>query len=146
YVAGRHESGSFWRMPMNDSSSATQAPALPPAASSREPSRTPPSVLGDAVSAPPVSAPPVNADEKTVISNRSQPLQPLPPAVSGSQQLGQSLVGKRLEHYDLDEFVGGGGMGAVFRATDTRLGRTVAVKILSRDHTDEETIRRFRNE
>src|SRR5256714_5941870 len=37
-------------------------------------------------------------------------------------------------------------MGAVFRATDTRLGRTVAVKVLSRDHDDEETIRRFRNE
>src|SRR5437762_10045783 len=37
-------------------------------------------------------------------------------------------------------------MGAVFRATDTRLGRTVAVKVLSRDHGDEETIRRFRNE
>ena len=60
--------------------------------------------------------------------------------------MGASLVGKRLEHYELVEFVGGGGMGAVFRANDTRLGRTVAVKVLSRDHTDEETIRRFKNE
>src|SRR5262245_38870052 len=86
------------------------------------------------------------SEDKTVISNRSQPLSSLPPLASGPQLLGQSLVGKRLEHYDLIEFVGGGGMGSVFRATDTRLGRTVAVKILSRDHTDEETIRRFRNE
>ncbi len=60
--------------------------------------------------------------------------------------MGETLIGRRLEHYELNEFVGGGGMGAVFRATDTRLGRTVAVKVLSRDQGDEETIRRFRNE
>jgi eukaryotic-like serine/threonine-protein kinase len=85
-------------------------------------------------------------DDKTVISKR-----PPLPVDAGSiavspHILGSTLVGKLLEHYQLNEFVGGGGMGAVFRATDTRLGRTVAVKVLSRDHTDEDTIRRFRNE
>jgi serine/threonine-protein kinase len=71
----------------------------------------------------------------------------LPPtAISTSQQIGQALIGTTLEHYELTEFVGGGGMGAVFKATDTRLGRTVAVKVLSRDQNEEETIRRFRNE
>jgi hypothetical protein len=85
------------------------------------------------------------SEDKTVISKRP-PLAVAPPASSSPQHLGQTLIGKRLEHYELDEFVGGGGMGAVFRATDTRLGRTVAIKVLSRNHTDEETIRRFRNE
>src|ERR1041384_6561709 len=67
-------------------------------------------------------------------------------AKHAAQHLGETLIGRRLEHYELVEFVGGGGMGAVFRANDSRLGRTVAVKVLSRDSTDEETIRRFRNE
>ena len=92
------------------------------------------------------SAPPF-PDDKTVISQRPPEGNPPPPAlIATSQHLGAMLIGKRLEHYELIEFVGGGGMGAVFRANDLRLGRTVAVKVLSRDHTDEETIRRFRNE
>ena len=63
------------------------------------------------------------------------------------RELGRQLVGKRLAHFELVDFVGGGGMGAVFRATDTLLNRTVAVKVLSRDQAqDEETVKRFRNE
>ena len=65
----------------------------------------------------------------------------------GPHELGQTLVGKRLAHFELLEFVGGGGMGAVFRASDTMLNRTVAVKVLSRDQgQDEETVKRFKNE
>ena len=90
-------------------------------------------------------------DEKTVISagKSSSPLAAVPIPQGGKQaahHLGEALVGRRLEHYELVEFVGGGGMGAVFRATDTRLGRTVAVKVLSRDQSSEENVRRFRNE
>jgi serine/threonine protein kinase len=101
------------------------------------------SVEGGEVSA---SAGASASDERTVISNRP-PLgdnSSRPPA--STHAIGQSLVGSRLEHFELLEFVGGGGMGSVFRAADTRLDRIVAVKVLSRDHTDEETIRRFRNE
>jgi serine/threonine protein kinase len=93
----------------------------------------------------------VMPDEKTVISAAKQVAPPgevmLPlGAKRAAQYLGETLIGRRLEHYDLIEFVGGGGMGAVFRAVDTRLGRHVAVKVLSRDQSSEENVRRFRNE
>lgn len=61
-------------------------------------------------------------------------------------EMGAVLKGETLGHFLLEEFVGGGGMGVVFRATDIRLGRTVAIKILTRDRTDADTLRRFQNE
>ena len=39
-------------------------------------------------------------------------------------------AGARLGPYEIDRIVGGGGMGQVYRATDTRLHRTVAIKVL----------------
>ena len=60
---------------------------------------------------------------------------------------GKILPGDRLEHFELVQYVGGGGMGRVFRGVDTRLQRAVALKILSPDQAaDEETLLRFRNE
>jgi eukaryotic-like serine/threonine-protein kinase len=41
-----------------------------------------------------------------------------------------SLVGRQLGAYRLEALIGAGGMGEVYRAIDTRLGRQVAVKIL----------------
>ena len=58
----------------------------------------------------------------------------------------RSLVGTELQHFHVDEFVGGGGMGAVFRGKDTSLGRIVAIKVLSRESIDDEMVRRFHHE
>src|SRR6478752_2806256 len=78
----------------------------------------------------------------------------LPPAEVGTatatldpRQLGQALEGQQLDHVLLEKFVGGGGMGAVFRAWDTNLHRTVAVKVFSlREAGDIESQRRFQTE
>ena len=95
----------------------------------------------------------VSEDEQTRISRRtpqaggSSSKSESPAAVPSSRaDLGNVLEGMVLGHFRLEKFVGGGGMGSVFRGTDMRLGRTVAVKVLSRDRTEPETLRRFQNE
>jgi serine/threonine-protein kinase len=85
--------------------------------------------------------------QPTVISKQPPPGVTPPVAHMHPSEMGRVLEGQTLGHYHLLEFVGGGGMGAVFRALDTMLNRIVAVKVLSHDQSgDEETLRRFKNE
>jgi serine/threonine protein kinase/Tol biopolymer transport system component len=56
-------------------------------------------------------------------------------------------VGSRLGPYEIVAALGAGGMGEVYRARDSRLGREVAVKVLPADlASDKERIRRFEQE
>ena len=56
-------------------------------------------------------------------------------------------VGSRLGHYDVTALIGEGGMGQVYRATDTKLKRQVALKILPEAFSaDPERLARFQRE
>ena len=55
--------------------------------------------------------------------------------------------GTRLGSYSVSAFIGAGGMGEVYRATDTRLGRDVALKVLPREWSaDAQRRQRFERE
>lgn len=57
------------------------------------------------------------------------------------------MVGKSLAHYEITSLLGKGGMGEVYQAKDTKLGREVAIKVLPEAFAlDPDRVARFQRE
>ena len=82
--------------------------------------------------------------EATVLSQSPSPKPEDFSAGLSPRELAHILQGEVLGHFHLQKFIGGGGMGVVFKALDTTLERIVAVKVVaSTSVSDEDLQRRF---
>ena len=84
----------------------------------------------------------LESDEKAATLIEAPAIQWAAPLFAASTP--PSFIGQSISHYKIISLLGKGGMGEVYQARDTKLDRTVALKILPADvATDAERMRRF---
>jgi Tol biopolymer transport system component/predicted Ser/Thr protein kinase len=78
----------------------------------------------------------LRGEVESLLAARSGVLDAPAPEIAGDSTVTEVAAGSELGPYRIEGALGAGGMGRVYRAVDTRLGRKVAVKISAKEFTD----------